>query len=284
MEFAHGRTMPETRRRGQRGGKTGPYGVGARNAVKPRAIHPTTGGHVLASLSRHSSAHSIARGRRRPSDGRARQNDANRLSRSTVCSCRQARRVRRAAILAALISADVAQPQTADCARLRQAISDASHNDQNAQYQAAAQRQREELDRTNAYARSVGCDAEQFLFFGSPPPPQCGQINAQIERMRANLDELQSRAGGGPGGRGELIARYNAQCVNAPSQPNFPRPCSAGPPDRVGTNRYLPGLDTRKAVRRQSRRSARRIEGRLRPFLRRQLLPGFVFGEPRAPG
>lgn len=128
-----------------------------------------------------------------------------------------------AAILAALVSADVAQPQTADCARLRQAISDASHNDQNAQYQAAAQRQRDELDRTTAYARSVGCDRKQFLFFGSPPPPQCGQITAQIGRMRANLDELQSRAGGGAGGRGELIARYNSECVNgAPSQPpNF---------------------------------------------------------------
>ena len=74
----------------------------------------------------------------------------------------------------------------------------------------------------SAYAHSIGCDHRQFLFFGSPPPPQCGQINAQIGRMRANLDELQSRAGGA-GGRGELIARYNAQCVNAaPAQPtNF---------------------------------------------------------------
>ena len=127
------------------------------------------------------------------------------------------------AILAALTAADVAQAQSADCARLRQAITDASHNDQSAQYQAAAQRQREELDRTTAYAHSIGCDRKQFLFFGSAPPPQCGQITAQIGRMRANLDELQARAGGGAGGRGELIARYNAQCLNAaPAQPtNF---------------------------------------------------------------
>ncbi len=40
--------------------------------------------------------------------------------------------------------------------------------------------------------------------------------------MRANLDDLQARAGGGQGGRGELIARYNAQCANAPSRsPNL---------------------------------------------------------------
>jgi hypothetical protein len=138
------------------------------------------------------------------------------------------RTVRRAAlgavvaIVAALSAAEVAQAQSADCARLRQAISDASHSDQGAQYQAAADHQREELDRTTAYARSIGCDRKQFLFFGSAPPPQCGQINAQIGRMRANLDELRSRAGGA-GGRGELVARYNAQCLNAaPAQPtNF---------------------------------------------------------------
>ncbi len=127
------------------------------------------------------------------------------------------------AILAALTAADVAESQSADCARLRQAISDASRNDQGAQYQAAADRQRAEIDRTVAYARSIGCDRKQFLFFGSAPPAQCGEINAQIGRMRANFDELQSRAGGGAGGRGELIARFNAQCVNAaPAQPtNF---------------------------------------------------------------
>jgi hypothetical protein len=123
------------------------------------------------------------------------------------------------AILAALSAADFAQPQSADCARLRQAIADASRYDSGAQYQEAADRQRAELDRTTAYAHSIGCDRRQFLFFGAAPPAQCGQINGQIARMRANLDELRSRAGGA-GGRGELIARYNAQCVNAaPGQP-----------------------------------------------------------------
>ena len=111
-----------------------------------------------------------------------------------------------------------AQQLSADCQRLRQAIADASHSDSGAQYQAAADRQRAELDRTAAYAKSIGCDRHQFLFFGAAPPPQCGEINAQIGRMRANLDELQQRAGGGPGGRGELIARFNAQCTTAQQQ------------------------------------------------------------------
>ena len=112
-----------------------------------------------------------------------------------------------------------AQQLSADCERLRVAIADASRGDSGGQYQAAADRQRAELDRTAAYAHSIGCDRHQFLFFGAAPPPQCGEINAQIGRMRANLDELQQRAGGGPGGRGELIARFNAQCASQPQQP-----------------------------------------------------------------
>jgi hypothetical protein len=124
-----------------------------------------------------------------------------------------------AAAAAAVFAAPVsAQQLSADCERLRVAIADASRGDSGAQYQAAADRQRAELDRTAAYAKSIGCDRRQFLFFGAPPPPQCGEINAQIGRMRANLDELQQRAGGGPGGRGELIARFNAQCTTAQQQ------------------------------------------------------------------
>lgn len=114
---------------------------------------------------------------------------------------------------------NTALSQGGDCERLRQAIADASRNSQGAQFQAAADRQRAEIDRTVSYAHSIGCENKKFLFFGNDAPAQCGQINAQISRMRANLDDLQSRAGGGQGGRGELIARYNAQCANQPSKP-----------------------------------------------------------------
>jgi hypothetical protein len=140
-----------------------------------------------------------------------------------------ARRVAVALVLAAAAAAVFgghvsAQQLSADCERLRVAIADASRGDSGAQYQAAADRQRAELDRTVAYAKSIGCDRRQFLFFGAAPPPQCGEINAQVGRMRANLDELQQRAGGGPGGRGELIARFNAQCTTAQQQPQQQQP------------------------------------------------------------
>ena len=60
--------------------------------------------------------------------------------------------------------------------------------------------------------------------------------------MRANLDELQSRAGGGAGGRGDLIARYNAQCVNAaPAQPtNFLEALFGGGRSRPGDVQTVP--------------------------------------------
>ena len=128
-----------------------------------------------------------------------------------------------AALAAILLAGRQTLAQGAECARLQQAIADASRNGQAERYQAAAQKQRGELDRTLAYARSIGCENRKFLFFGSAPPAQCGEINAQIGRMQANLGDLQARAGGGSGGRGELMARYNSQCGNGATgrQPNI---------------------------------------------------------------
>jgi Protein of unknown function (DUF2865) len=123
------------------------------------------------------------------------------------------------AALAASIAAfggDALAQNAAECARLQQAIA-SRHGSSGAQ--AAAERQRAELARTEAYARSLGCENHKFLFFGSNPPPQCGEVNAQISRMQASLADLQARAGGGAG---DLIARYNAECSGAPSRPtNF---------------------------------------------------------------
>jgi hypothetical protein len=121
-----------------------------------------------------------------------------------------------AALAASIVafSADVAVPQNAECARLQQAIAARRGSSGS---QAAVERQRAELGRTRAYAGSLGCGNRKFLFFGSEPPPQCGEVNAQISRMEANLAELQARAGGGAG---DLIARYNAECGHAPSGPS----------------------------------------------------------------
>ena len=121
-----------------------------------------------------------------------------------------------AALAASIVafSADIALAQNAECARLQQAI--AAHRGSSGS-QGAVDRQRAELARTSAYARSLGCGNRKFLIFGSDPPAQCGELDGQISRMQANLSDLQARAGGGAG---DLIARYNAECGHA--QPSGP--------------------------------------------------------------
>jgi Protein of unknown function (DUF2865) len=114
-----------------------------------------------------------------------------------------------AAAAAGLLFAGQALAQSADCARLQAAIAAAPRGGGGAAA-AAAERQRAELGSASAYAHSIGCDNQRFLFFGSDPPAQCGEIKGRIARMQANLAELQARAGGG---RGELIARYNTECA-----------------------------------------------------------------------
>jgi hypothetical protein len=115
------------------------------------------------------------------------------------------------ALVAATASfgSDVALAQNAECARLQQAIAARRGSSGS---QAAVERQRAELGRTRAYASSLGCGNRKFLFFGSEPPAQCGEVTAQISRMEANLADLQARAGGGAG---DLVARYNAECGHA---------------------------------------------------------------------
>jgi hypothetical protein len=122
-----------------------------------------------------------------------------------------------AALTASIVafSSEAALAQNAgECARLQQAIAARRGSSGS---QAAVERQRAELSRTSAYARSLGCENHRFLMFGSDPPPQCGDLNGQISRMQANLADLQARAGGGAG---DLVARYNAECGHA--QPSAP--------------------------------------------------------------
>jgi Protein of unknown function (DUF2865) len=117
-----------------------------------------------------------------------------------------------AAAAAGILAAGQALAQSAECARLWAAITAAPRSGGGG-VAAAAERQRAELASASAYAHSIGCDNQKFLFFGSDPPPQCGEIKGRIARMQANLADLRARSGGGRAG---LIARYNADCVNAP--------------------------------------------------------------------
>ena len=115
-------------------------------------------------------------------------------------------------VVAALASwAAPARAESAYCDDLKAEIAQAGASGDSGRYRAAAAKQQVELGRTAAYARSIGCERQQFLFFGEAPPPQCGQINARVAQMQANLAALQQRSGDN-GRKLALTARYDAQC------------------------------------------------------------------------
>jgi hypothetical protein len=89
----------------------------------------------------------------------------------------------------------------------------------------AVAKQSNELSRLDDYARRIGCDRQQFLFFGQAPPPQCGQINARIAQMRANLGAYQQQNDNDASVKQALLARYDAQCRDRMA----PTPARAGP-------------------------------------------------------
>jgi hypothetical protein len=120
------------------------------------------------------------------------------------------------------LSQSPAHAQSAYCDDLRAQIARAGQDAAAERYRAAAAKQQAEINRTAAYARSLGCDRQQFLFFGDPPPPQCNGLNARISNMQANLASLQQRGAGGA--REALMARYDAQCRERPAVAAVQRP------------------------------------------------------------
>ena len=57
-------------------------------------------------------------------------------------------------------------------------------------YEEAVSKQQAELDRMVAQTRRMGCEGGGFFLFGGGQSQQCDQSNAQIQRMRANLDRI----------------------------------------------------------------------------------------------
>lgn len=138
---------------------------------------------------------------------------------------------------AALAGAAVAQ--TAECDRLQATIASMPRGGGGgdaSRYQQAAAKQRGEIGRTVAYANSLGCNKGGFLIFGESKPPQCGQIESQLQRMRGNLAQLESAAANAGGNSSEdrrraLMARYNANCGREGPPPQVaaaPRPRERG--------------------------------------------------------
>lgn len=112
---------------------------------------------------------------------------------------------------------------------------DPSRAEQIRRYEDSANKQQFELDKLVAQSRRMGCQGSGFFSLFSGQPPQCGQINNQIQQMRANLDQilgtLQQLQGNTAGREGErrsvLIALAQNDCgpqyrsAAAPQQRGF---------------------------------------------------------------
>ncbi|PSC05729.1 hypothetical protein SLNSH_07045 [Alsobacter soli] len=133
------------------------------------------------------------------------------------------------ALAAAVAPAAAQQPasQQAYCDRLRADMAALDRagppGGQRQQIAEQMQRQRAEVNRTVAYARSIGCQRQRFLFFGEGPPPECPSLEAKINSLEAGLAQLdaqlQRAGGGGEAQRASLAAAYDANCRGvAPGQ------------------------------------------------------------------
>jgi hypothetical protein len=83
------------------------------------------------------------------------------------------------------------------CARLEAQLSavdrgnvDPARADQIRRFEDASNKQQIELDKLVAQSRRAGCQGSGFFALFSGQPAQCGQINTQIQQMRANLDQI----------------------------------------------------------------------------------------------
>jgi hypothetical protein len=119
------------------------------------------------------------------------------------------------ALAVVVLSGGSAFPQPVDCAQLAaeiSAVSDSGQKQSN-HYGPAALKQRAELNRTIKYARALGCDRGQFFLFNNAPP-QCPNLNTQIQQMQASLAQYDGIGdiGGNSAAKQQLVARYNAYC------------------------------------------------------------------------
>jgi hypothetical protein len=83
------------------------------------------------------------------------------------------------------------------CVRLETQLSaldrgtgDPARVEQIRRYEDSANKQQAELDKVVEQSRRVGCQGVGFFSLFSGQPPQCGQINNQIQQMRSNLAQI----------------------------------------------------------------------------------------------
>ena len=119
-----------------------------------------------------------------------------------------------AALALATSAATLAQAPSPNCqglvaqlAALDRGDTDPGRNDQIRRAEDAVHRQQYEVDRMVSQARQMGCERSGFFSIFSNPPPQCGNLNRQIDQARNSLDRLQMQLEQSQGGNTERAAQ-----------------------------------------------------------------------------
>jgi Protein of unknown function (DUF2865) len=119
--------------------------------------------------------------------------------------------------VAASLMLAVAQPAVANiCRSIEAELSSVSRGPSSRERQIAG-RAAVEAQRLYAHMRSIGCDRQTFLFFGQPPPSECGSYRGRLAQLQSA-----SRAAYGPdeGRRRQLTAMLvSHNCRATPAAP-----------------------------------------------------------------
>jgi hypothetical protein len=94
--------------------------------------------------------------------------------------------------------------------------------------QQIANRNTEETARLMSHMRSIGCDRQSFLFFGQPPPPECGGYRARLNQLQTSSMTTSDNTEGRRKQLMSMLVSYN--CRTSPDMPPAGRsgPLTAG--------------------------------------------------------
>ncbi len=125
-----------------------------------------------------------------------------------------------AAMALAFSAAAVAQAPGPNCQALvaQLASLDAGNNDparaeQLRRFEDAVHQQQFQVDRLVSQARQMGCERSGFFSIFSNPPPQCGNLNRQIDQARNALDRVQMQLEQAQGGTTERAAQRQSLLI-----------------------------------------------------------------------
>lgn len=194
-----------------------------------------------------------------------------------------------AALLFVLLicSSAVSEPQAASrtCGRLQNELAAASRRGGGpaliARYDAAIDKQREQISKMRGQSSRAGCF---FSLFGRNVN-ECASLNATIDRMNANLDALQGKRqrlaeGGSRRDKARILAALDANgCRNDPVEPRRARPLEANREDgRTNLLDQLFGGDSRE-LDALDQTADPNEERNVRRVLNRPGIPEFAGGE-----